>query len=327
MIKQYLIFSRIHTASLTIPVVMISYLIYGRDLWTLFLLSVFALLFHAFGFMWNNIFDYKYDKIDKYKQHFPLISGEINIKHAIYIASIGTVLTYLFGTYITYHHLVSFIFMNMAILFGFLYNIYNKKMSSSSLYISMSFASLIPMSMYLNDGVSTIVSTMMFFIAFLTMMYQISVSGNIKDMEVPQANLMKKLGVRLFANNIVFSNKAIAYSTVLRIMVFELIISLFYILSMKITSVVILTAMLSIPSLLFIITMIYHIKMINHARWDRDAYLSYMSKIEIFNYLTFATIIIPVLSIYAYLFFVLFPILWFAIFNRIMWGTVSFPKV
>ena len=138
--------------------------------------------------------------------------------------------------------------------------------------------------------------------------------------------MLKYMGTKLIANVIYFGNNVVIYATILRIAVFELIMIVFQIYIKHLIGYLNIIVII-IVAIMFMITMFYHFKMFTHVRWERDAYLSYMSKIEIFNYFTFATIIIPFRGITDYIILLIFPIVWFVIFNKVMWNTSMYPKV
>ena len=68
----------------------------------LFLLFLVGFLGHTFGFVFNDIIDYKIDKTSKEISDRPLISGTISVKKAWIFAIITLILAFLIAFYIGY---------------------------------------------------------------------------------------------------------------------------------------------------------------------------------------------------------------------------------
>jgi len=334
--KRVLIHSRIHTASLTIPVAMIGYILSGRvDVLSLTLIAVIALLFHGVGFSWNNIFDYSYDRMDKNKTHFPIISGDIDYKRTVNATIIATVITLLIAI-ITDGNIISDAMFIVAIVFGFIYNIYNKRTLIATVYISLSFAS-IPVYAYFfrwSDllhiignapiNYTPLIPTFMFIFSFLTMMFQISVSGYLKDMEVPQKNLLIWMGGRVQDNVLHSSPLMIAYSIITRLLPVVSVLVFIPLLHFNLIFVILFLVLEGV-------TVYLTIMMLQSVTYDRKRELKRMSMIEIINYFSYVFITASLVTRHIMLqyitFMILFPVIWFIVMNRIMWGTDLYPNV
>lgn len=311
-------FTRTHTASLTMPVVMIAALVAHYSITWVFLFAIFAYCFHATGFMQNNIFDYKWDVTDPYKTHFPQMKGQINMYRAFLIDTAGIGLTFIYGMYLTDWGLPQFVFLTMSLLAGTLYNLYNKQSRLGPVLISLCYSMLIPFVMFGHDVTQLMVVYTAF--AFLSLYFQIGVSGYIKDIEVNQYNTMENLGTRLIAGKIIFSTKAWAYSMALRT-------------SVAMTGEVALLYMklYMIPVWVYVIlqitTLYFTAVMLRNSSWIRNRYLKLMSAIEVMNYLSIAVLFYPLYGLYWTLLLVAFPVAWFMAFNRIFYGTTIAPNV
>lgn len=312
-----LAFSRIHTASLTIPVLIISALLSGYSYPYIIGFAVFALLFHGVGFALNNIADYDYDVQDPYKKHFPLITGKINYRNATMSDTIGLIIVAVYGMVLS-HGVVSVVLLSLAIIFGIVYNFRNKTSKYAQIYISLSFSLLIPYVMFGRDD--TIVMILYTVFAFFTMMYQIGVSGYIKDVEVPQYNMMSAMGMKLIGGQIMFSQKNRTYAAILRIIV---IISGAVVIYFGKNAIVYL-----IPfAMVQILTVIHGNKLVTTQRWIRNVMLKRMSMVEILNYMSIAVGLGAYYGPWWVIFLIVFPMVWFVSFNRIFYGTSMFPRV
>jgi len=314
---------RIHTFSLTGPAIIIGYILQGNvNLYYAIAILIYALLFHAFGFLWNNIFDLKYDKLDPAKKHFPLVSGEITLSQARTVAIVGTALTFVYGLFLFSNNIFSFVFFIFAIVFGFAYNITNKIFEHAHIFIALSFSSLV-ISPFLEFHSFNYVILAYFVFSFFTMMFQNQVSGNIKDLEVPQKNLLKNLGCRLIDNDMHITKAVLLYALGLRFVVlFSGIV--FSILLYKDMPLVITLIVFEIVQ---VIVFKYTIDLLRPGKFDRDKRVQIMSLVEITNYYSLVVIVTIYAGLYVDLFLYLFPILYFIIMNKITWGTVLGPKV
>jgi len=80
-IRPFLKLIRIHTSSLTQRCVLLAAILAGeRRIPILIAYALWVILFHAVGFVDNNIEDYKHDRKDPAKKHFPLVTGEASLR-------------------------------------------------------------------------------------------------------------------------------------------------------------------------------------------------------------------------------------------------------
>jgi len=316
-LNNYLQLVRIHTASLTIPTVVIGYLLATNTPSPLyiFLISIYALLFHAFGFLWNNIFDYQYDKNDPYKRHFPLVNGQISYKRAKYIAITGTSASFVYGLFLFNNNILAITTFILAIFFGFLYNLLNKKFKHAIVYISLSFVMLV-MSPYLNFHVLDYKILIYGSFAFATMVFQNGISGFIKDMRVGQINTLTYLGTRLEGDKLIVSNYTDIYAYIIRLVIVMLGIAL----ANNIYTMFLFIVVQAIVILL-------SFKLLQSGVFNRDYRVRLMAIIEIMNYYSLAIIMIGYTSIIWDTFLFAFPILYYILMNKITWGTIIKPAV
>ena len=98
MIREYLKLARSFNAVLTgVSPVMGAIAMEQYNLITLFLLFLIGFFGHTFGFVFNDIIDYKIDKTSSEISDRPLISGTISIKKAWIFAIISIALAFIFG--------------------------------------------------------------------------------------------------------------------------------------------------------------------------------------------------------------------------------------
>jgi len=313
---------RIHTASLTMPLALIGYVYGGGSDWVKGLLwLVFGLIFHYSGFLQNNVHDYMYDLKDPHKQHFPLVRGTIKLKHAFIVAYTGIIgvsvipfilggipslSVYIFGTLIP----------------GTIYNLFSKKTLLKPIPISICFPT-IPLASYLSASPVIDIKIIVLVLTFVaTMLYQIGYSGELKDIDRAEKNILRSIGstkwVAVYAIAIKTSNILIA-AYLLYLNLDGLSITNMVIIGMFVITTV------AIAELLYQQTYDY-IKWTKHS-WDRNQALKNMSFMEIFSYILIIVASANVLGILYAPLWIILPILWFITFNRVIFGTKLFPKV
>jgi len=321
MIRKYLELGRIHTAALTIPMMLISYLIGGGNLISITALefSILALLFHYSGFFWNDWFDREIDKKQGKTWRPIFVLGE---RKALITGIIASVITFAFGTYLLYGTSGWYSFI-LAIFFGFLYNMFSKKVkpiAPTLISLSYVFALMTP---YLYLETSHNLEIFIFFIlfAYLDMQYQIAVSGEFKDLKDPQ-NILVMLGTRVreFVNLENKKERIMVYMpnniTKVFIMLVRTMLFLSFIMIMSNLDI----GLSSIVGLfLFFLTYHYSMKQTEVLAYDRKYFTKIASVIEVLTYLSLVFVLYPLLGLYT-LFFVVFPVVWFVVWNVIYWG-------
>ena len=101
MIQEYLKLARSYNAVLTgISPVIGAIAIQQYDTLHLFLLFFVGFLGHTYGFVLNDILDYKIDKSSKEISSRPLISGKISIKKAWAVAFASIIAAFIVASYI-----------------------------------------------------------------------------------------------------------------------------------------------------------------------------------------------------------------------------------
>ena len=137
---------RIHTSPLTRGGIVLAVISAGeRRILVLIAYALWAILFHAVGFMDNNIEDYEHDKKDPAKKHFPLVTGEVTLRQAKAFCYTGMLIAFILGVFMAEFRLLPVAFLLLTFTFGRLYNALSKRSLFSPVYISGSFTSLVPL--------------------------------------------------------------------------------------------------------------------------------------------------------------------------------------
>lgn len=192
---------RVHTASLTMAGAVVGGLLAGGSPGMLALLAGWALLYHAAGFALNNVADYKADLKDPAKTHFPLVTGEISLDAARVFVLVGIAASILGGWAIAFHSLSFWpatVFLMVAHVAGINYNLQSKKALHAPGWICLAFGS-IPAYAYLAAGGPNEPGlwSLLVLYALGIMAFQISVSGDLKDLRTDPVSRMGRLGARV----------------------------------------------------------------------------------------------------------------------------------
>ena len=322
MTSRWLRLIRIHTSSLTQPVVLLGVVLAGIRSWTLwFLYALFAVVYHAAGFLHNDISDYRHDKQDAAKAHFPLISGEVSSRQANVLLGIMTGITLFLGLGLSRGRWLSVIFLLTAVGFGWLYNFRCKKDAASPLYITTAFVSLPLFSCFaFRQHLSLLMIWTLCYMAFL-MLFQIAVEGYMKDILTDKTSLLKILGTQIQNNN------QIHVSVTTKLFSWGLKVPgliLFFIIWHKSESGI---ASLILGSMILIIIIGTVHALMKSGPFDNRRRVRFCAIIELFSYSLLIFALQGKLGWGMTGFFILYPVAWFILLNRLTWKTWITPRV
>ena len=292
------------------------------------MLAVLFVLIHYMSFGQNSLMDYAmmYDQRDANKKHHPLISGAIkqgaahNVIH--WGLSILTVAAAAITLWISPASALAMVFLIAWVAFG---HAYNDGLSKESLFGFLAISLCTTSSgawgwLLSHDSLSTLGLVYLGYV-FFTILYQISWSGFLKEMKVREkSNIIAKMGAHLDVDcrgaklfvpdrarfyawfikgfNVMFGATLLWLQfTLVRLVIFSLIVFLVMYLLFKTTK-----------------TRIY----------VRERELGLMSAMEILTIFAAVTLLLPwfeatiLMSCSAVYFFAM---------NKILWGTVTHPRV
>jgi len=140
MIREYLKLARSFNAVLTgISPVMGAIAMEQYNIFVLLVLFLIGFFGHTFGFVFNDIIDYKLDKSSKEISDRPLISGTISLKNAWIFAIICIILAFVIGFWIAYDSSNYFplIILGLSAFFIILYDLISKKLPFMDVFVSL----------------------------------------------------------------------------------------------------------------------------------------------------------------------------------------------
>jgi len=140
MIREYLKLARSFNAVLTgVSPVMGAIAMEQYDIITLFLLFLVGFLGHTFGFVFNDIIDYKIDKSSEEISDRPLLSGTISIKKAWIFAFASMIVAFIISLYIAIinQSFLPILFLAVSAFFIALYDLISKKFPFMDIFVAL----------------------------------------------------------------------------------------------------------------------------------------------------------------------------------------------
>ncbi|MEF8879402.1 MAG: UbiA family prenyltransferase [Candidatus Thermoplasmatota archaeon] len=223
-IVEYLKLSRSFNALLTgVSPVMGAIAMKQFNMFYLLILFLIGFFGHTYGFVLNDILDYKIDKSSKEISDRPLISGTISIRNAWIFATISIVISLLLSFYIAYKSGLYFpiILLALSALFITIYNLISKKFPCMDFFVAFGVFFLILYGAQTTTKVFLNISLLAWIVCilgFLQVLYMQFISGGLKDIENDYISgaktLAVKMNVRIKNGKLIIPNgfKILAYS-------------------------------------------------------------------------------------------------------------------
>jgi len=222
MIREYLKLARSFNAVLTgISPVMGAIAMQQYNIFMLILLFIIGFLGHTYGFVLNDIIDYKIDKSSKEISDRPLLSGTITIRNAWLFTIISIVISFIIAFYIAFdsNYYLPIIILVLSAVFISIYNIISKKFPGMDIFVSLGVFFLIIYGASTVQGFENItrLAWIVGILGAIQVLYMQFIAGGLKDIENDYQQgaktLAVKLGVRIKEGKLIISNafKALAY--------------------------------------------------------------------------------------------------------------------
>lgn len=334
MIREYLKLARSYNAVLTgISPVMGAVAMAKFDILHLCLLFLVGFLGHTYGFILNDLLDYKFDKFSVAGSDRPLVSGTISKKKAWTLAFISSIVALMIAVYIaiTTQSYFSLIVLGFSAFFVTLYDLTSKKFSYADFIITAALFFLILYGAVTVAGDIYQVTKLAWIVCALgviQVLYMQTIAGGLKDVENDLKKggktLAIKLGVRVEDEflTIPLRFKTLAYciQIINIIVVFLPFFIVWKISKPSIFEYLQWSLLIIIAFLMFVPT---H-KLLSMRRFERFKAIKFMGVYYVFN---FALVPIMLTSLNPWVgILVFFPGLGFILSNIILHGTIFQPK-
>lgn len=321
--RDWLQFFRAQTAPATILLILTPYLTNA----TLFSLATvviffFALLIHWVSFGHNSLMDTAmgYDLKDPSKSHHPLVSGRITLPIAHNVIHWGfcglAVFAILLSLVFSPNPLYAVIAIFLWWVFGYAYNSgLSKESLVSFLPISICFTAMGAWGWFLSHNSLNTVGWLLLAYFFMTILFQISWSGHLKEMELKErSNILVKMGAKV-ENGRFTPGYSMVYGAVIKFINVPILGGFLLFENFNVSRLVWLG---------FIIVMVAHYQLVKPRLYVRAKELRAMSMMEILTIYAPIPLVLPWLEATILM---LFGVAYFWVMNKFLWGVASHPRV
>lgn len=336
MIRKYLRLSRAHTLPLeTVPALMGAALAVGT-VWSkqVALWAIFGALYHIAGYAHNSLKDWEngYDKDDPYKLHHPLNTGALSKRQAsvfVYTALIGTAV---YAVLLSGFDLSTLSVIGIAMMAGLAYNTIGKKTEFKFVYISIAHTMVFVIPFVALDGdLSSISFKLGLIYMFLWIVFQISVSGEVKDITQDEENFLKHLGAGAKVGSldmpgydprfvVEFSRYVKHYAYSIKVLGAISGLVVMGVLNVGLPAITI-YVVLSLTQLNISIQMLRDGPFMRHHR------VRLMSIVEMLTAISFVLMYINIIGAVSILAITVGSVVWVVLGNKVLWGTLVGPEV
>jgi len=328
-IRAWLRFFRAHTAILEAPIAVLGASLAFGTIWDIQVLYwlLFGVLYHFVGYGMNSYTDWVngFDKDDPHKEHHPLNTGEISPTSAKYAVLFSLIALIVYGVSLAGVNIITGLCVLIMLIAGTAYNVIGKYTEHKYIFASIvhTMVFVFPYLSYTTDiTTSFILGAAMFFIHHV---FQIAVSGDVKDIDQDESSLLKDSGCRLVTNGANIQ-KLIVPSHVYGISM-SVVVGEFFLAVYNATSIGI-----ELSSLLFTLTLgVWMIveanDVIKLGLFDRDERISAMSRKELAGIWMICASFIPVITVYGFYLIVALSSIYLFIMSKFMWDSWIKPEV
>jgi len=334
-VREYLVLSRIQTASVTALAPVIGILSTGMGtIEVCILYFIIGLLVHIYGFVLNEWADYIYDCKADYLKSKPLVAGTISRNSALALALFSMVVAYILVVFTT-KNILSLPLMLISLICGGVYDLKGKRIIGSDFILAtwaFTFTLAAGLSVLPNVSMLDIppMLTLVSILGAIQVLFNNSVEGGIKDLEQDRSSgartWMLFLGSKVVNEELKLSFSSIAFAYLTKSIFF------FFVISPVIFKLVIFSDFeffaYSILTTLFSSAMFFTMpKFMFVKKYDREKLKKIFSAHEVATFFLISTVIIPLIGLGYALILMLIPLAWYVITNLLLYGKALQPQV
>jgi 4-hydroxybenzoate polyprenyltransferase len=333
-IREYLKLARSFNAVLTgVSPVMGAIAMEHYNILTLFILFLIGFFGHTYGFVLNDILDYRIDKTSVEISDRPLLSGTITLKKAWAFAFISMIISLILAFYLAYNldNYYPIVILVLSALFITIYNRISKKLPAMDIFVALAIFTLVLYGASINEVSIQNITKLTWIVCILgsiQVLFMQFIAGGLKDIENDYRSgaktLAVKMGVRVIKGKLSISTsfKALAYG----IQIIDLaVVFLPFFIIWNINDLTTLQYVQWAIITLIGITMIFiSYKLLSMKQFERKKARKYIGSHYMINF-TIVPIMLMSLNPWAGL-LMFFPGLGFVLSNIILHGTIAQPK-
>lgn len=328
-VRAWLRLFRAHTVILEAPLAVLGA---GLALGSIYepvilLWAVFGITYHLVGYGMNSYVDWEkgFDKDDPEKQHHPLNTGEIRperAKQAIFGMFGGLILL---GLYLGNFSVLAFASMIVMVVSGMAYNYLGKYTVLKFIPISVvhTMVFVYPFLVYAKSVTNAFLLIACAY--FVHHVFQIAISGDVKDIAQDEASLIKSLGSRVTRG---LAHEMMFYPT-LKVLYLAYLLTIVQVALVLAATILLGNTLLYVsPLVIASLWMLYEVdRVISAGPYHRESRVSHMSRKELAGYATIHSSMIPVIGLDGI--FVIFVLMlsYLVTSSKFMWGNWIKPDV
>jgi 4-hydroxybenzoate polyprenyltransferase len=296
---------------------------------------VFGWLYHNAGYGHNSAEDFiqGYDRDDPNKAHHPLQRGVIAPSTARSVTITMVVIGLIFGAVISRFDPWALAVLFIMTIMGFLYNLFNKRTRLKFVPIALAHALLFPFSFLGAGGGITLsgldvamegtggialVTTLLIIVQIL---YQILIEGDLKDIEMSEASMLRSMGVKVINGRLVTPLAPRAISFALKLASCTLLFLIYHLSGGDPFGY-------AIIGLFSLSLLIMDQSLMGSKPYDHSASLRNMAVMEVISTFAIVAALAPKIGGWtSALLVMVLNILYFVLMNRFLWGTLIKPRV
>ena len=333
-IREYLKLARSFNAVLTgVSPVMGAIAMEHYNILTLFILFLIGFFGHTYGFVLNDILDYRIDKTSVEISDRPLLSGTITLKKAWAFSFFSMIISLILAFYLAYNldNYYPIVILVLSALFITIYNLISKKLPAMDIFVALAIFTLVLYGASINEVSIQNITKLTWIVCILgsiQVLFMQFIAGGLKDIENDYRRgaktLAVKMGVRVTKGKLSISTsfKALAYG----IQIIDLaVVFLPFFIIWNINDLTTLQYVQWAIITLIGITMIFiSYKLLSMKQFERKKARKYIGSHYMINF-TIVPIMLMSLNPWAGL-LMFFPGLGFVLSNIILHGTIAQPK-
>lgn len=339
-IREYLKLARSFNAVLTgVSPVMGAIAMQQYDIFILLLLFLVGFFGHTFGFVYNDIIDYKLDKSSKEISDRPLISGTISMRNAKAFAIMSMLIAFIIAVYlvIKFSNFIPILVIVVSAFFIILYDLISKKLPFMDILVSIGIFFLILYGAFYgySNGETvrdfsdiTLIGWIVCILGAIQVLFMQIVAGGMKDVENDYIKGAKtaaiKLGVRISDGLLIVSNKFKALTFFIQICDIVVVFLPFFIITGFSQNATLQYIQWAILALVAILMFILSYRLISMKKFERKKARKLIGSHYMIN---FALVPVMLMSLNPWAgLLAFFPGLGFILSNVILHGTLLQPK-
>ncbi len=338
-IRAYTRLTRFHTVPLELVPATVGAVVATGGLFNRQVLPwvVFGALYHLVVYGQNSLEDWKrgWDKDDPNKQHHPLNAGMMSQREASYFVYGLFALTIAYTVAIAGNWIAVALFLTGLPITGSLYNTVGKRTRWKFLFIAYAHTTVFAVPYFAIAGTVDTALVVGCLYLFSWVVFQIAVSGEVKDMAQDEANFLKALGSTVEPSGddylVTFSRGAKLFSYGSRVVTVALGVAFGHLVARRYDTVESALAGLGLTELMLAgvgaLSLVLTWSMLQDGPFNRTERIATMSKIEATSVLILLVAAVPVIGMPAAVFLFLGSGVWVMVFNKIEWGTLVAPDV